>query len=597
MAILRLANVRREIGTFVILNSVNAAIAHDERIGLVGANGAGKTTLLRIAAGFEPPDSGEVVRKSGLRVALLTQESNLDAAFIAAPTLRAAVRSGAHELEAMERRLAELDVQGASGVGSDEYAQLRDAFEHRAGYTLDVRVDATLSGLGFAREDWQRPPTELSGGQQTRAALARLLVAETDLLMLDEPTNHLDLAAIEWLENALANRHGALLVAAHDRAFLDGVVDKIWELRGRRLTVFRGGYSAFALQREERDARAHKEAQTRAGAIEREKELVQRYRSHRKFSKMHEHEARLAALQEEAAANQLTPAARSLALNGVMRGAPPRSGEVVVSAEHLVAGYPGKPVARVERLEARRGARIGIVGPNGSGKTTLLRTIAGQLSAIEGALELGHAVQIGYLAQVRSQAIPGETVLEALTAAAGIDTGPARAYLARFLFRGEDVFKSVALLSGGERSRLELAIVGLQAANLLLLDEPTNHLDIPAREALESFLRDAPGSVVVVSHDRRLLESVCSELWVVEESAGEQPSKVARYPGGFGEWRVAVANGWTVDNALANAAAPKERQPGRAPAVRAIEPDRRPKPARQTLVQGCVPAAATGGRG
>ena len=196
----------------------------------------------------------------------------------------------------MEGRLAELESAGAAGVESAEYAHLRDAFEHRDGYTLDVRIDAALSGLGFAREDWDRPPTQLSGGQQTRAALARSLVAELDLLMLDEPTNHLDLAAIEWLEATLASRPGALLVASHDRAFLDGVVGRIWELRERRLTVFRGSYSAYAMQREERDARQRKEADTRAGSIERERELVQRYRSHRKFSKMHEHEGRLEAL-------------------------------------------------------------------------------------------------------------------------------------------------------------------------------------------------------------------------------------------------------------------------------------------------------------
>ncbi|HEY5521370.1 MAG TPA: ATP-binding cassette domain-containing protein, partial [Candidatus Limnocylindrales bacterium] len=278
MAILRLSNVRREVGTFVILDSVNAAIAHDERIGLVGANGAGKTTLLRIAAGLEPVDSGEIQRKNGLRVGLLTQEANLDQSFVSAPSLRAAVRSGAGELEQMERRLSELESAGAAAVQSAEYAHLREAFDHRGGYTLDLRVEAALSGLGFDRTDWDRPPAQMSGGQQTRAALARLLVAELDLLMLDEPTNHLDLAAIEWLEQALAARPGALVVASHDRAFLDGSVDRIWEIRDRRLTVFRGNYSAYAGQREERDARARKDVDTRAEAIDRERELVQRYR-------------------------------------------------------------------------------------------------------------------------------------------------------------------------------------------------------------------------------------------------------------------------------------------------------------------------------
>ncbi len=359
MAILRLSAVTREIGTLVILNSVSAAIAHGDKVGLVGANGAGKTTLLRIAAGLEQADGGEVVRSAGLAIGLLNQEANLDADFMAAPSLRAAVRAGAGELEQMELRLRALEGAGAAAVESAEYAALHESFEVRGGYSLDVRVDSALSGLGFARDDWARPPTQLSGGQQTRAALARMLVAELDLLMLDEPTNHLDVGAIEWLEATLANRPGALLVAAHDRAFLDAVVGRIWELRDRRLTAFRGNYSAYLSQREERDARARKEADTRTLAIERERELVSRYRSHRKFSKMHEHERRLEALQEQAIDAPARAAPRSLAIGWPGPQAPARSGDVVVSLEGLVAGLPGQAdrARRATRGAARHAHR------------------------------------------------------------------------------------------------------------------------------------------------------------------------------------------------------------------------------------------------
>ncbi len=545
MAIIRLSAVRREIGTLVILDSINAAVAHGDKIGLVGANGAGKTTLLRICAGLDTPDSGTVQRKRGLAVGLLTQEANLDAAFVGAPSLRAAVRAGASELERMEGRLAELESAGPGSVESAEYAQLREQFEAREGYSLDVRVDAALSGLGFARSDWDRPPTALSGGQQTRAALARLLVAELDLLMLDEPTNHLDVAAIEWLETTLAARSGALLVASHDRAFLDAVVSRIWELRNRRLEAFRGNYSAYLEQRQARDARARVDTDTQQGQLERERQLVQTYRSHRKFSKMHEHERRLAAIEEAAEAAPRRMRSPALSLDGLDQRVSTRSGDVPLDLEGVVAGYPGRPVVTVERLEARRGARIGLVGANGSGKTTLLRTIAGELAPLDGLIRLGHKVQIGYLAQIRAEALAGTTVLETMMSRGGLDVGPARSYLARFLFRGDDVFKPVEALSGGERSRLELALVGLLAANLLLLDEPTNHLDIPAREALESFLRSAPGTVIVVSHDRRLLEAVCTELWIVADAQPGAPSSVARFVGGFREWRAAVAAGWT----------------------------------------------------
>jgi ATP-binding cassette subfamily F protein 3 len=556
MSILRLAGVRREIGTLVILDSVNAAIAAGDRIGLVGANGAGKTTLLRLAAGLDEPDGGEVLRRRGLAIGMLTQESNLDESFAGAASLRAAVRSGAGALEATEVRLHELEAAGADGVESEEYARLRDMFEAHGGYSLDVRVDAALSGLGFVRADWDRPPTELSGGQQTRAALARLLVAELDLLLLDEPTNHLDVAAIEWLETTLAARPGALLVASHDRAFLDGVVDRIWELRDRRLEAFRGNYSGYLGQREQRDALTRKQADVRAGAIEREQELVGRYRSHRKFSKMHEHEGRLATLQEERVASGSVPRVARLALRAPSRSGIARSGDVAVDLEDLTAGYPGKPVVRVARLEARRGARIGLVGPNGAGKTTLLRTVAGELAPMDGYLFIGTGVQVAYLAQIRRAPLAGSTVLETLMAGSGLDAGPARSYLARFLFRGDEVLKAVADLSGGERSRLELALAGVGAANLLLLDEPTNHLDIPAREALETFLRETPATVIVVSHDRRLLEAVCAEMWVVAQPDGQELAAIARFAGGYREWRAAVSEGWTVQGTLARSAAP-----------------------------------------
>ena len=584
MAILRLEAAHREIGAEVILDSINAAIARGERIGLVGTNGAGKTTLLRLCAGRDDPDTGRVIRSAGLRVGLAAQEANLDAAFVAATTVRDAVRAGASELVQMERRLAELEAAGASGVESAEYARLGDEFESRGGYSLDVRVEAALSGLGFSAAVWQRPPVEMSGGQQTRAALARLLVSELDLLLLDEPTNHLDVSAIEWLENTLADRPGALVVASHDRAFLDAVVDRIWELRDRRLEVFRGNYSAYLGQREERDARARKDADVRTEAIEREQELVGRYRSHRKFSKMHEHERRLAALEEQVAVTPARERTRRLALDGNGRQLVARSGDVAIDIEELVCGFAGVPIVRVGRLEARRGDRIGVVGPNGAGKTTLLRTIAGDLAPLDGYIRLGSAVSMGYLAQVRRAPMAGATVIDAFSAATGLDISPARSYLARFLFRGDDVHKPVEKLSGGERSRLELAIVGVVAANLLLLDEPTNHLDIPAREALESFLRESAATVVVVSHDRRLLESVCTQLWVVDLPRPGGVAQVARFAGGYREWRAAVAGDWSVASALAQPKSAPTRSSEQPRLAEGRRPERpRARQARQVL--------------
>jgi ATP-binding cassette subfamily F protein 3 len=562
MSIVRLDGVSREVGDFVILDHVDAAIAAGDRIGLVGPNGAGKTTLLRLVSGLDEPDTGEVHRKRGLTLAMLPQEAHVDSGFIEAPSLRLAVRAGARRLEELERTLRQLEHDGL--VTEPEYETVQHEFAVRDGYALDQRVEAALSGLGFERDQWDRSPTDMSGGEQTRAALARLLLADPELLLLDEPTNHLDLGALEWLENTLSRRHGSLIVASHDRAFLDATVTRVWELRDRQLTPFRGSYSGYARQREERDLRAAEEAEDRAGQIAREQELIQQYRHQRKFSKMHEHEARLEALQP--LERRRADVRLRLPTEALAGGAAARSYESVVRAEGLVVGYASPsatgaaaldtpreapvPVAWVPWLELRRGERVGIVGPNGAGKTTLLRTIAGELHPLDGALDIGRNVQLSYLAQVRDAPIPGATVLDAVLDELPLGQGEARSHLARFLFRGDDVLKEVTALSGGERSRLELALLFLLPANLLLLDEPTNHLDIPAREALEAFMATTDATLLIVSHDRRLLEKVCDSLWVVDDGLA------VPFEGGYRVWRAAVTDGWTVKVAA-------EREAGR----------------------------------
>ena len=572
MSILRLEGVHREVGDFVILDHVDASIAHGDRIGLVGPNGAGKTTLLRLAFGLDEPDLGVIHRKRGLTMAMLAQEAHVDSAFIGASSLRQAVRAGAGRLEELERTLRRLEQDGR--VTEPEYERVQHEFAVKDGYSLDQRVEAALSGLGFGREEWDRPPVNMSGGEQTRAALAKLLLSDPELLLLDEPTNHLDLAALEWLEEHLSRRHGSLLVASHDRAFLDATITRVWEMRDRQLSPFRGTYSAYARQREERDVRAVQDAEDRAGQIARERELVQLYRHQRKFSKMHEHEARLEAL--EPLEKRKSDAKLRLPTEALAGGAPARSYETTVRAEGLVVGYraftliadgeaadrsagpatrpggsvtaPAGPIetriANVPWLELHRGDRVGIVGPNGAGKTTLLRTIAGELAPLDGALDIGHNVQLSYLSQLRDAPIPGATVLDAILDEMPLTQGAARGHLARFLFRGDDALKEVSALSGGERSRLELARLFLLSANLLLLDEPTNHLDIPAREALEAFMNSTDATLLIVSHDRRLLEKVCDSLWVVDDGLA------VAFEGGYRAWRQAVADGWTVKTAV-----------------------------------------------
>jgi ATP-binding cassette subfamily F protein 3 len=491
----------------------------------------------------------------------------------------------------MEVELARLEGAGAEAVASDAYATLRERFEARDGYHLDQRVVEALAGLGVPEERWSSPPRELSGGEQTRVALARLLIADPDLMLLDEPTNHLDVAAIEWLEGTLARRQRALLVASHDRAFLDAVAMRVWELRDHRLAVFRGAYSAYLLQREQADARSRREADAGTDAIAHEERLVQRYRSQRKHVKMHEHERRLERLKAQVVDVPRTRPALAIPRAKADQALLARGADIAVGLEDLVCGFrapigggEARPIVRVDRLESRRGDRIGLVGPNGAGKTTLLRTIAGQLPALAGFVRVGRGTVPAYLSQLRDRPLPGTTVLDAMLAASPLDEGPARAYLARFLFRGDDVRKPVADLSGGERSRLELALIGVGTANLLLLDEPTNHLDIPAREALEAFLRETPATVLVVSHDRRLLEAICERLWVVgpaHEHGGpigdDAPAAAVAFDDGYRAWRQAVVEGWTV---------------GSAPSRQITSP--RPQPPPTTARNGDGPAAATG---
>ncbi len=596
MSLVRLEGVVREIGTLVILDRIDGAIAPGERVGLVGPNGAGKTTLLRIVAGRDEADRGTVTRRRGLSLGLLAQEAHLDEAFMTAPDLRAAVRHGAAHLERMAEELERLEHAGHA-AGHD-YSELQHRFEILGGYTLDQRVDEALSGLGFARDEWLRPPTALSGGQQTRAALARLVIADPDLLLLDEPTNHLDVGAIEWLEEHLRRRSGALLVASHDRAFLDATVTRVWELRDRRLTVFRGDYSAYHRQRVERDERALREAESHQDAIEKETDLVQKYRSQRKHTKMHEHEARLERLKDHKVAAPRSGRTLKLPSQALAGSGPVRSGELVVRLDELAVGYlPGRgavrpdgtdatepvTVATAPFLAAQRGDRIGIVGPNGAGKTTLLRTIAGDLPALDGAVTFGHQVSPSYLAQLRDAAIPGATVLDAILEQIPVTPGEARGYLARFLFRGDDVFKEVRLLSGGERSRLELALLGILPSNLMLLDEPTNHLDIAAREAIEAFLAETPATLLVVSHDRRLLETICERLWVVGDGMA------VPFDGGYRAWRAAVADGWTIEGEARRRA--NRLRPG-TPAPPSGAPARRAKgPGAMPAAPPSVPAA------
>ncbi len=554
MSILTFHHLTQSFGAVDIFAGLSASIAHQARIGLVGANGIGKTTLLRILAGQARPMGGNVHVSRGVRLGYLRQEA--ESAFAALDNtvyqemlaVFAGIQEQAAQLRQMEDRMSQGDF---SAELLDSYGCLLEGFELAGGYDYELRIQQTLTGLGFAAADWHLPLRHCSGGQKTRALLARLLLEEPDLLILDEPTNHLDVSAIEWLENTLRTWTGAMLIASHDRYFLDEVVNTVWEMSRNGLEAYRGNYTAYLQQREERwdlrdaefmavrerflkDLDFVKRNIARASTTDRAKGLLERLVREVKAVEiggtgaLNMNWARFAAEMGISGANWTvvdveqhikalaSPNPRHARL--VMRLRPShRSGQLVLRSKDLVVGYPGKPLFAAEDIELPRQACAALIGPNGSGKSTLLRTLQGEIEPLAGRLWLGANLQTSYFAQAQQALDPARSVLDELLAQRHMLVSQARNHLARYLFRGEDVFKPVGALSGGERGRLALAILALDESNFLLLDEPTNHLDIPAQEVLQAALQDYAGTILLVSHDRYLIDRLATQIWELRE--------------------------------------------------------------------------------
>jgi len=384
-----------------------------------------------------------------------------------------------------------------------------DAFELAGGYAYEHRIERVLAGLGFGESDFQRPMGQMSGGQKTRALLARLLLQEPDLLLLDEPTNHLDLAGMEWLENYLSSWDGALIVVAHDRAFLDATADRVWELEWGRLEVYRGGYTDYVSQKSERMAQQQELYDRQQETIAETEEFIRRNIAGQKSTAAKSRRKTLERLDRIEQPREYSPMSFSL-------GEVSRSGDLVFGLYDLEVGYsPSQVLVVADDLELRRGQRVALLGPNGCGKTSLLRTILGRLPPLAGRVRTGAGVQVGYLAQGHANLDPDKSVLDTVVDAGHLRISEARNLLGRYRFSGDDVFKLVGTLSGGEQARVALAVLVLQGANVLVLDEPTNHLDIPTQEVLEEVLLTFDGTVLLVSHDRYLIRRLASQVWVV----------------------------------------------------------------------------------
>ncbi len=529
MSILTAENISKSYGAQDVLLDVSLQVARGDRIALVGPNGHGKTTLLRILAGLEAPSSGTVSRAKGLTIGYLPQIADLDTE----RTVYEEALSAFRHLLAMQEELRSLEARMADPHERDEvmerYGELQARFESQGGYEYPHKIEHVLRGVGFSPEEFSMPLRRLSGGQKTRALLARLLLQQPDILLLDEPTNHLDLASIEWLEEHLTQWPGTFIVVAHDRFFLDKVADRVWELSFGRVETYRGNYSQYLEQRAQRYAQRMAEYQAQQEEIARLEDYIRRYKAGERTRQARAREHRLAHMERLERPERLR--AMSLRLETDLR-----SGDLVLVSEGMTVGHrgsattPDRVLFNSPGFVLRRGEKVAVLGPNGCGKTTLLLTILGHIPPLAGGFRVGANVQMGYFAQGHADLDDEKTVLDELLDVRNVPLQQARDLLGRFLFAGDDVFKKVGDLSGGERARLKLAKLTLLDANVLLLDEPTSHLDVLSREVLENVLLNFGGTIIVVTHDRYFINALATQVWVIEEN------RMRIYPFGYGQY-------------------------------------------------------------
>lgn len=571
MSLITTHNLGKSFDPVDIFASLSLTIPHGARVAIVGPNGIGKTTLLRIIAGKEPPSQGEVHYARGLTMGYLPQESVVHSE----RTLWCECLLPFADLQKQEKELSRLSVEmadpdpKAAQRAMEAYGALQLRFEHAGGYTYETTTKQVLSGLGFKEEEFAMPLVHLSGGQRTRALLGRLLLEAPTVLILDEPTNHLDIKAVEWLENYLKDWDGAALIVSHDRYFLDKVCNQIWEMGGGGIETYRGNYSHFVQQRQDRWALREKTFEAEKERLEKELDYVKRNIAGQNVSQARGRLKRLSrqlqAIQQigleamdgktwseisedvtttksmmtvdqaHAAIKALrSPARQAMDLRLNLRTRK-RSGNIILRTKDLVVGYPDNNLFHAPDIELHRLECAALIGPNGSGKTTFLRTILGRLDPLGGEVSLGASLDIGYFAQAHEDLNPNNSLVQEIEAVAPyMLVAEIRNYLARYLFTGADVFKPVSVLSGGERGRLALAKLALSKANLLLLDEPTNHLDIPAQETLQNVLADFDGTIILVSHDRYLIDALGTQIWEIDKDS----AKMDIFEGTYSEYRV-----------------------------------------------------------
>ncbi len=513
MVLLSVNAVSKAFVMKTVLDNVTLTLQLGNRMGLVGVNGSGKSTLLKIIAGEMAPDSGSVTLMKGARVGVLTQHADIEGEL----TVKEELERVFEPVRQMEKRLREMEHEMAVAHAdeaefrriSDEYARLTDRFEEAGGYEWPSRIQGVLAGLGFADDKRDQVASHLSGGEKTRLCLARLLLTQPDLLMLDEPTNHLDLNAAQWLEDTLKRYRGTVIVISHDRYFMNAVCDQMAEISMHHLTQYEGNYDVFAEKRQADLERQVKEYRLQQAEIARQEAIIQRYRMYNTERSVRAAESR------EKRLDKLERVERPVEEKKVRFsfGARRRSGEDVLILRGMTKGYAGRTLFEDFDLHLRAGDRVALIGPNGVGKTTLLKCIVGGERPDAGRTIYGSNVDVGYYDQQQWGLHPEKDIMsEVWDDFPRLEPGEVRSVLALFLFTGEEVFKKVSTLSGGEMGRIALAKLMLKRDNLLILDEPTNHLDMDSREVLEGALQDFEGTILTVSHDRYFINRVATRV-------------------------------------------------------------------------------------